>query len=105
MEGNNRNSLFSVCPIYVGKSKLCPDRNGVFDLIFIIYLFIYFEIWWTGSQLESGPTRTPLPEKKLLVFILDRLQKYVFFMAGSIMFPFVFYRVLFLLWGFFHFSL
>ncbi|KAA8537403.1 hypothetical protein F0562_026910 [Nyssa sinensis] len=28
----------------------------------------------TGSQLESGPT-TPLPDKKLLVFILDRLQK------------------------------
>ncbi|KAG2698131.1 hypothetical protein I3760_07G135800 [Carya illinoinensis] len=27
-----------------------------------------------GSQVESGPT-TPLPDKKLLVFILDRLQK------------------------------
>lgn len=27
-----------------------------------------------GSRLESGPT-TPLPDKKLLVFILDRLQK------------------------------
>ncbi|XAR61536.1 hypothetical protein NMG60_11015988 [Bertholletia excelsa] len=27
-----------------------------------------------GSQMESGPT-TPLPDKKLLVFILDRLQK------------------------------
>ncbi|XP_043713746.1 uncharacterized protein LOC122662232 isoform X2 [Telopea speciosissima] len=28
----------------------------------------------SGSRLESGPT-TPLPDKKLLVFILDRLQK------------------------------
>ncbi|EOA39821.1 hypothetical protein CARUB_v10008487mg, partial [Capsella rubella] len=28
-----------------------------------------------GSPVESGPT-TPLPDKKLLVFILDRLQKY-----------------------------
>lgn len=32
---------------------------------------------WTGLQVESGPT-TPLPDKKLLVFILDRLQKCVF---------------------------
>jgi len=31
---------------------------------------------WTGSPVESGPT-TPLPDKKLLLFILDRLQKYV----------------------------
>ena len=30
----------------------------------------------TGSQGESGPTTT-LPDKKLLLFILDRLQKYV----------------------------
>ncbi|XP_071733050.1 uncharacterized protein [Rutidosis leptorrhynchoides] len=28
-----------------------------------------------GSPLEPGPTNTPLPDKKLLVFILDRLQK------------------------------
>ncbi|PWA68016.1 bromodomain-containing protein [Artemisia annua] len=28
-----------------------------------------------GSPLESGPTSTPLPDKKLLVFILERLQK------------------------------
>ncbi|KAK1400318.1 Bromo domain-containing protein [Heracleum sosnowskyi] len=28
-----------------------------------------------GSPLGSGPTITPLPDKKLLVFILDRLQK------------------------------
>ncbi|KAK3006178.1 hypothetical protein RJ639_015714 [Escallonia herrerae] len=28
-----------------------------------------------GSPMESGPTTTPLPDKKLLVFILDRLQK------------------------------
>ncbi|KAL1814975.1 hypothetical protein ACET3Z_017549 [Daucus carota] len=28
-----------------------------------------------GSPLGSGPTTTPLPDKKLLVFILDRLQK------------------------------
>lgn len=28
-----------------------------------------------GSQGESGPTTTPLPDKKLLLFILDRLQK------------------------------
>lgn len=28
-----------------------------------------------GSPLEAGPTTTPLPDKKLLVFILDRLQK------------------------------
>jgi bromodomain-containing protein 7/9 len=27
-----------------------------------------------GSPVESGPT-TPLPDKKLLLFILDRLQK------------------------------
>lgn len=34
---------------------------------------------WTGSPVESGPT-TPLPDKKLLVFILDRLQKCVPFL-------------------------
>ncbi|XP_076892874.1 uncharacterized protein LOC143544727 isoform X1 [Bidens hawaiensis] len=28
-----------------------------------------------GSPFESGPTTTPLPDKKLLIFILDRLQK------------------------------
>ena len=36
--------------------------------------------------MESGPTQ-PLPDKKLLVFILDRLQKYVFFFS---VFSFVF---------------
>lgn len=40
---------------------------------------------WTGSLVESGPT-TPLPDKKLLVFILDRLQKYVLFeLLGSVL--------------------
>lgn len=40
---------------------------------------------WIGLQVESGPTSTtPLPDKKLLVFILDRLQKY------SSFFPFLF---------------
>ncbi|XP_012838972.1 PREDICTED: uncharacterized protein LOC105959417 [Erythranthe guttata] len=29
----------------------------------------------SGSPLEPGPTTTPLPDKKLLAFILDRLQK------------------------------
>lgn len=42
------------------------------NLIIMVTFFI-----WTGSQVESGPT-TPLPDKKLLVFILDRLQKCVF---------------------------
>ncbi|KAI7725066.1 hypothetical protein M8C21_018359 [Ambrosia artemisiifolia] len=28
-----------------------------------------------GSPLDTGPTTTPLPDKKLLLFILDRLQK------------------------------
>nr|DAD46550.1 TPA_asm: hypothetical protein HUJ06_016487 [Nelumbo nucifera] len=36
-------------------------------------LSIYFLVS-SGTQLETGPT-TPLPDKKLLVFILDRLQK------------------------------
>ncbi|KAL8058273.1 hypothetical protein ABFX02_03G007800 [Erythranthe guttata] len=28
-----------------------------------------------GAPMESGPTTTPLPDKKLLLFVLDRLQK------------------------------
>jgi hypothetical protein len=34
---------------------------------------------------ESGPT-TPLPDKKLLVFILDRLQKCVCFLTSKVLF-------------------
>ncbi|KAG2303415.1 hypothetical protein Bca52824_032066 [Brassica carinata] len=44
---------------------------------FTILMMINFKTsiyMWTGSPVESGPT-TPLPDKKLLVFILDRLQK------------------------------
>lgn len=37
----------------------------------------------------SGPT-TPLPDKKLLLFILDRLQKCVFYLFLSIFFCFLF---------------
>ena len=31
---------------------------------------------FAGSKLDDGPS-TPLPDKKLLLFVLDRLQKYV----------------------------
>ena len=47
---------------------------------FLMCLFILC----AGSPLESGPTATPLPDKKLLVFILERLQKCVF-----IVFPYL----------------
>ena len=52
------------------------------NLIIMVTFFI-----WTGSQVESGPT-TPLPDKKLLVFILDRLQKCVFIYYLFIYFSF-----------------
>lgn len=47
------------------------------------FLFVCCFFWWlsgwlcVGGQLDSGPS-TPLPDKKLLLFILDRLQKCVF---------------------------
>lgn len=46
---------------------------------------------WTGLQVETGPT-TPLPDEKLLVFILDRLQKFV--LLASLAF-FLFFLLLF----------
>lgn len=39
---------------------------------------------WIGSPLESGPTPT-LPDKKMLVVILDKLQKYVFFLYNNLL--------------------
>lgn len=50
----------------------------------------------TGSQGESGPT-TPLPDKKLLLFILDRLQKCVSCSSVICFFPLSFF---FLSWVF-----
>lgn len=50
---------------------------------------------WTGSQLESGPT-TPLPDKTLLVFILDRLQKWVGFLLHMLWQSFISLRTIFL---------
>lgn len=34
-----------------------------------------------GAKLDSGPS-TPLPDTKLLLFVLERLQKYVFGVLG-----------------------
>lgn len=74
--------------IFVWKSQLL-----IFYLIGVIYS-------WTGSPLVSGPT-TPLPDKKLLVFILDRLQKYVLFSFHSsfscfhMLGPYIFFNFLY----------
>ena len=40
---------------------------------------------WIGPPLESGPTPT-LPDKKMLEVILDRIQKYVFFLYNNLVF-------------------
>ena len=74
--------------ILVVVQKACV---GKFSFISLIINAIYL---WTGSRLESGPT-TPLPDKKLLLFILDRLQKCVF-LAACFSFPFLF--LCFLIW-------
>ncbi|KAF3486058.1 hypothetical protein F2Q69_00054851 [Brassica cretica] len=63
-------------------SMICEKAwhfNGFFELMMMICLMIPLQgekasDILQGSPVESGPT-TPLPDKKLLVFILDRLQK------------------------------
>ncbi|PSR99508.1 Bromodomain-containing protein [Actinidia chinensis var. chinensis] len=56
------------------KSKIDAAGDGSDDLADQVEMDRKATDTLQGSRLESGPT-TPLPDKKLLVFILDRLQK------------------------------
>lgn len=60
------------------------------EFVYNLYLILIDYYSWTGTPLDSGPG-APLPDKKLLVFILDRLQKCdSFFVVQFISFNFCF---------------
>lgn len=76
---------------------------------FTFFLFVCCFFWWlsgwlcVGGQLDSGPS-TPLPDKKLLLFILDRLQKCVFQFSQICIFWLLWCNFWFTVcWGFFFF--
>lgn len=57
-------------------TKVCwySDTHLLSEEILLFWLCVWL---CAGGQLDSGPS-TPLPDKKLLLFVLDRLQKCVF---------------------------
>ncbi|KAK3232007.1 hypothetical protein Dsin_003888 [Dipteronia sinensis] len=71
----------------------------VFEFIIKLCGFFCFFMWTGLLPVESGPT-TPLPDKKLLVFVLDRLQKFVSFLVAALIFYLYYYVKVFLQLGF-----
>lgn len=56
--------------------NLCKSKSEIFLLSNFIKKMCGIYLWTGVSLVESGPV-TPLPDKKLLLFILDRVQKYI----------------------------